>query len=195
MRKSVVLTVALLVALLGAPLAEGRQVAGRAKPVRLSPFVLAGQPPRAPQAGPARTGGGSVSPNYVPPVVEDLGRVRVSLIGLLHNGKQDPGWRFSAGRVRDLLIVVEYRDISAGPHTQRLKLYAPDGALYQQFTTEFEATGQARRGAGWERVETRLLVGGTWITEHGLYGPWRFEVYVDQEQVPTTKQQSFHLAQ
>jgi hypothetical protein len=128
-------------------------------------------------------------------VVEDLGRVRVSLIGLLHNGKQDPGWRFSAGRVRDLLIVVEYRDISAGPHTQRLKLYAPDGALYQQFTTEFEATGQARRGAGWERVETRLLVGGTWITEHGLYGPWRFEVYVDQEQVPTTKQQSFHLAQ
>ena len=79
------------------------------------------------------------------------------------------------------------------------KLFAPDGALYQQFTAEFEATGQPVQGKGqpvsrWERVETRLLVGGTWITEHSLYGPWRFEVYVDQEQVPTTKTQSFHLA-
>jgi hypothetical protein len=136
-----------------------------------------------------------VSPSYEPPLVENLGRVRVSLVGLLHSGRQDSGWRFSGQTLRDLVIVVEYRDLPAGAHTQRLKLYAPDGALYQQFTTEFEATGQSRRGARWERVETRLLVGGTWITEHGLYGPWRFEVYVDQGQVPTTKQQSFHLAQ
>jgi len=199
MGKRVVLTVALLAGLvLGQP-AEARQVAGRADPVRLSPFALAGQPARGPQAGPGRTGGGFVSPGYVPPLVEDLGRVRVSLVGLLHTGKQDSGWRFSGQTLRDLLIVVEYRDLAAGPHTQRLKLFAPDGALYQQFTTEFTTTGQPVRGKGqagsrWERVETRLLVGGTWITEHGLYGPWRFEVYVDQAQVPTTKTQSFHLA-
>jgi len=194
MRKSVVLSVAVLVGLLLGLPAEARQVAGRADPVRLSPFALAGQPARSPQVGPGRTGGGSVSPGYVPPLVENLGHVRVSLVGLLHTGRQDAGWRFSGQTLRDLLIVVEYRDLAAGPHTQRLKLYAPDGALYQQFTTAFQATGQSRRGAGWERVETRLLVGGTWITEHGLYGPWRFEVYVDQAQVPTTKEQSFHLA-
>ena len=194
MGKRVVLTVALLAGLVLGQIAEARQVAGRADPVRLSPFAMAGQPARGPQAGPGRTGGGFVSPGYVPPLVEDLGRVRVSLVGLLHTGRQDPGWRFSGQTLRDLLIVVEYRDLAAGPHTQRLKLFAPDGALYQQFTTEFTTTGQSRRGAGWERVETRLLVGGTWITEHGLYGPWRFEVYVDQAQVPTTKTQSFHLA-
>jgi len=194
MRKSVVLSVAVLVGLLLGLPAEGRQVAGRADPVRLSPFALAGQPARAPQVGTGRTGGGFVSPGYVPPLVEDLGRVRISLVGLLHTGKQDAGWRFSGKTLRDLVIVVEYRNLAAGPHTQRVKLYAPDGALYQQFTTAFQATGQSRRGAGWERVETRLPVGGTWITEHSLYGPWRFEVYVDQAQVPTTKDQSFHLA-
>jgi len=172
--------------------------------VALIAVVLVGPPAEAAQAGPGRTGGGSVVPSsvprsYVPPLVEEYGRVRVSLVGLLHTGKQDPGWRFSGQTLRDLLIVVEYRDLPAGPHTQRLKLFAPDGALYQQFTTAFEATSQPVRGKGqhvsrWERVETRLLVGGTWITEHGLYGPWRFEVYVDQAQVPTTKDQSFHLA-
>ena len=199
MRKSVVLSVAVLVGLLLGLPAEARQVAGRADPVRLSPFARAGQPARGPQVGPGRTGGDFVAPrsvprSYVPPLVDEVGRVRVSLVGLLHTGRQDAGWRFTGQTLRDLLIVVEYRDLAAGPHTQRLKLYAPDGALYQQFTTAFQATGQSRRGAGWERVETRLLVGGTWITEHGLYGPWRFEVYVDQAQVPTTKEQSFHLA-
>jgi hypothetical protein len=179
MRKSVVLSVALLAVLLWSLPVEARQ------------------------AGPGRTsapgGSGSGATGYVPPLVEEYGRVRVSLVGLLHTGKQDPGWRFSGQTLRDLLIVVEYRDLPAGPHTQRLKLFAPDGALYQQFTTAFEATSQPVRGKGqhvsrWERVETRLLVGDTWITEHGLYGPWRFEVYVDQAQVPTTKDQSFHLA-
>jgi len=206
MGKRVVLTGAVLVGLLLGLPAEGRQVAGRADPVRLSPFARAGQPARGPQAASGRTGGDFVAPrsvprSYVPPLVDEVGRVRVSLVGLLHTGKQDPGWRFSGQSLRDLLIVVEYRDLPAGSHTQRLKLYAPDGALYQQFTTAFEATGQpaqgkgqSRRGAGWERVETRLLVGGTWITEHSLYGPWRFELYMDQAQVPTTKDQSFHLA-
>ena len=157
---------------------------------------LAGPPAEAAQAGAGRTGGGSVvpgavSPSYVPPLVQETGRVRVSLVGLLHSGKQDPGWRFSGQTLRDLLIVVEYRDLPAGPHTQRLRLFLPDGALYQQFPTEFEATGQPTRGQGrpaprWESVEVRLPVGGTWITEHALYGTWRFEVYLDNARNPIT---------
>jgi len=171
--------------------------------VALLAISLAGPPAEAAQAGPGRTGGGSVSPSsvprsYVPPVVEEHGRVRVSLVGLLHTGKQDSGWRFSGRTLRDLLIVVEYRDLPAGPHTQRLKLYAPDGALYQQFTTEFAAEpptrGKGHPASRWEPVEVRLPVGGTWITKYSLYGTWRVEVYLDQEQVPATKDQSFHLA-
>ena len=157
--------------------------------------LLAALPAEAAQGGPGRApatrGPGSGTSGYVPPVIHEEGPLRVHFIGLLHTGKQDPGREFSARTLRDLLILVEYRSLSAGPHTQRLKLFLPDGALYQQFTTEFEtppedgARGQSRRGAGWQPVETRLPVGGTWITEHALYGPWRLEVYLDAASHPT----------
>jgi hypothetical protein len=139
---------------------------------------------------PVTRGSGSGTSGYVPPVVEERGVVRVHLVGLLHTGKQESGWRFSGRTLRDLLLVVEYRALAAGAHTQRLKLFAPDGALYQQFTTEFAVNGEPARGQGqraqaWLPVETRLPVGGTWITEHGLYGTWRLEVYLDSASQPT----------
>ncbi len=169
MRRSVVLSVALLAALLWCLPAEAAKAgAGRA---------------------PVTGGTGTGISGYVPPVVEEHGTVRVHLVGLLHDGKQPPGGKhFSTRTLRDLLLVVEYRALPAGPHTQRLKLFAPDGALYQQFTTEFAVplAGGAGRGAhAWRPVETRLPVGGTWITEHSLYGTWRLEVYLDAASHPT----------
>jgi len=153
--------------------------------------LLAALPAEAAKAGAGRTtapgGSGSGASGYVPPVIHEEGPLRVHFIGLLHTGKQDSGWRFSGQTLRDLVIVVEYRDLPAGSHTQRLKLFLPDGALYQQFTTEVQANGQSRRGAGWDPVEVRLPVGGTWITEHALYGTWRFEVYLDQDRQSTAQ--------
>jgi len=170
MRKSRVLSVAVLAALLwGLPAEAAQAGSGRA---------------------PATRGTGTGTSGYVPPLVQETGRVRVSLVGLLHTGKQDPGWRFSGQTLRDLLIVVEYRDLPAGPHTQRLKLFLPDGALYQQFTTEVVSDPPARRTGHstprWEPVEVRLPIGGTWITEHALYGTWRLEVSLDAGQPATT---------
>jgi hypothetical protein len=129
--------------------------------------------------------------------------VRISFEGLLHTGKALPGGaHFSAKALRDLVILVAYRDLAPGHHTQRLRLYAPDGALYQQFATEFEVEGavskpraEAHREHGTAHrdhfgspgivpVETRLPVGGTWITQHSLYGTWRVEVYLDQARTP-----------
>jgi len=162
MRKSIVLSVVLLAVLWSLP-AQGRQ----AGPGRVSPGG----------------GSGSGASGYVPPVVDERAAVRVQLVGLLHTGKERPGRAFSAQTLRDLLLVVEYRHLAAGAHSQRLKLFAPDGALYQQFTTEF-AVGTGRAPA-WLPVETRLPVGGTWITEHSLYGTWRLEVYLDAASQPT----------
>jgi hypothetical protein len=152
----------------------------------------------------AAAGGGATPRAYVPPLAGPEGPVRISFEGLLHTGKALPGGaHFSAAALRDLLILVEYRDLAPGRHTQRLHLYAPDGALYQQFATEFEVEGAGptpRAGAhpahgpahrdpggppGSEQVETRLPVGGTWITQHSLYGTWRVEVYLDQARTPT----------
>ena len=118
------------------------------------------------------------------------------------------GDHFAAKTLRDLLLRVEYQALAPGAHTQRLQLYLPDGALYQQFTTALEAGGGGKPAAeahpahaprapgaqpGTEQVVTRLPVGGTWITQYSLYGTWRVEVYLDQARTPTV-QRTFVLA-
>jgi hypothetical protein len=106
--------------------------------------------------------------------------VQISFEGLLHTGKSLlGGGDFSAAALRDLLITVTYQNLALGSHTQRLNLYAPDGALYQQFATAFAVGGSVAQ------PETRLPVGGTWITQYSLYGTWRVEVYLDQARTPT----------
>jgi len=76
--------------------------------------------------------------------------------------------------LRDLLISVACSDVS-GPHRQRLELYAPDGSLYQRLS-----------GSVAPNTQTLIPVGGTWITEHSLFGDWRVDVYVDRETTPIT---------
>jgi hypothetical protein len=155
-------------------------------------------------AAPAAAGTGATPRGYMPPLAGPEGPVRISFEGLLHTGKALPGGgHFSAAALRDLLILVEYRDLAPGRHTQRLHLYGPDGALYQQFSTAFAVEGAGARpraeappahgtahrdhfgSPGIVPVETRLPVGGTWITQHSLYGTWRVEVYLDQARTPT----------
>ena len=115
----------------------------------------------------------------MPPLAGPEGPVRISFEGLLHTGKSLPGGgHFSAATLQDLLILVEYRDLAPGHHTQRVHLYGPDGALYQQFSTAFAVEGAGARPraeappahgpAHWSRVgapplrqvATRLPVGG-----------------------------------
>ena len=105
------------------------------------------------------------------------GPARVRFVLVQHDGKERRGERFSVARARDLLIVVEWRAL-VGAHTQRLDVHAPDGALYQRFTAPVESLD------GRARVETRLPVGGTWITERALLGRWRVRVFLDDATVP-----------
>ncbi|MEK6562664.1 MAG: hypothetical protein AABZ59_05745, partial [Candidatus Binatota bacterium] len=60
-----------------------------------------------------------------PPGLE-ASEARVHFVGLLHDGRLAGGEAFSGASLRDLLIVVEYRNLS-GPHIQRIELYSPDG--------------------------------------------------------------------
>ncbi len=156
-------------------------------------------------AGLAAAGGGVTPRGYVPPLAGLEGPVRLAFEGLRPTGQALPGGdHFSAKALRDLLILVKYRDLTPGPHTQRLQLYAPDGALYQQFTTAVEGDGTAKGPAeapskqgrtpradsgapGSTQVATRLPVGGTWITQYSLYGTWHVEVYLDQARTPVVQ--------
>jgi hypothetical protein len=98
----------------------------------------------------------------------------LTLTGHLHNGSSQQGDQFSTTSLRDLLISTTYSNVS-GTHKQRLELYAPDGSLYQKLS-----------GAVAPSTQALIPVGGTWITEHSLFGDWRVDVYVDRETTPIT---------
>jgi hypothetical protein len=90
---------------------------------------------------------------------------------------------FWAQTVRELKIIVWWN--VAGTQTQRLELFTPDGALYRRFSVAFDADA-TRSAQGRTAVETRLPVGGTWITEYSLFGAWRVDVYLGAQPTPIT---------
>ena len=96
----------------------------------------------------------------------------LTVTGQLHNGSSLQSDQFSATSLRDLLFSMTYTGVS-GSHRQRLELYAPDGSLYQRLS-----------GAVAPTTQSLLPVGGTWITEHSLFGGWRVDLYLDRETSP-----------
>jgi hypothetical protein len=133
------------------------------------------------------TGGGSDSPMAAagqaggPGAGESAGTqsglsASVTLTGRMHDGRNRQGDEFSTTSLRDLLIAMTYSNVT-GSHRQRIELYAPDGSLYQRLS-----------GAVAPSTQTLIPVGGTWITEHSLFGAWRVDVYVDRETTPIVSQ-------
>ena len=104
----------------------------------------------------------------------------LTITGRLHDGHSLTSSEFSTTTLRDLLFAMTYSSVT-DLHQQRLELYAPDGSLYQRLT-----------GAIALRTQTLVPVGGTWITDHALYGGWRVDVFVDRETSPIVSQ-SFTL--
>ncbi len=100
----------------------------------------------------------------------------LTLTGRLHDGRSQQADEFSTTSLRDLLISLIYTN-AGDLHQQRIELYAPDGSLYQRLT-----------GAMAPRTQTLVPVGGTWITEHSLFGGWRVDVFVDRETSPIVTQ-------
>jgi hypothetical protein len=98
--------------------------------------------------------------------------VTMTVTGQLHNGTSLQAAEFSATTLRDLLVAMTYTNVS-GSHRQRLEFYAPDGSLYQRLS-----------GAVAPSTQTLLPVGGTWITDHALFGGWRVDLYLDRETSP-----------
>jgi hypothetical protein len=123
------------------------------------------QPPISTGTGAPGEAGGS--PASLSSVTAD-----VSFTGLHHDGTQRRGAQFSSAVLRDLLIEVSYQGLR-GSRQQRIEIYAPDGALYQRIS-----------GPAASLTQTRLPVGGTWITAHGLLGTWTTKIFVDGQAAP-----------
>jgi hypothetical protein len=108
----------------------------------------------------------------------------VEFIAVMQDEKLLKQGAFGADFVRDLKIIVWWN--VTGTNTQRLELFTPNGALYKQFTAEFDADATRVQPSGRAPVETRLPVSGTWITEYSLLGAWRVDVYLGSQRTPTT---------
>jgi hypothetical protein len=105
---------------------------------------------------------------------------RLSYAALLKNGRQRVGETFASANVRELWVTATWTD-AEDAHVQRVDLFAPDGSLYQRFTTVF--TG-ARRPVS---VMTRVPVAGSSIIDSGLYGEWCAELFLDDEDAPIAR--------
>jgi hypothetical protein len=92
--------------------------------------------------------------------------------GVLHGGSEQAGEQFSAQSLRDLLISVDHATLAAA--SQRIELSTPQGALYQKFSGTVSPVSQVR-----------VPIGGTWVTEHALFGTWTVRVYLDRDAAPT----------
>jgi Type II secretion system protein C len=123
---------------------------------------------------PAGTPGGSSSAEAGSAAGGPSAQLRIS--GLHHDGVMKQQTQFAAADLRDLHLDVDYVQVS-GAHRQRIELFAPDGSLYQRRFRDVTVTeGQP--------INTRVPVGGTWITDHSLFGNWRVVVYLDTNQTP-----------
>jgi hypothetical protein len=137
----------------------------------LLPPAIALLPPAiasVPAAIPASPGAGGASGTLA----------TVQFVGVGHDGVLMPSGSFSEPTLRDLLIDVTW-NLPGGGHTQRVELFSPDGALYQRFRAPIGTAAP-------QTIETRVPVGGTWMTQHSLFGGWSVVVYLDDDTIPAT---------
>ncbi|MBK8479828.1 MAG: hypothetical protein IPL40_01415 [Proteobacteria bacterium] len=108
--------------------------------------------------------------------------------------------RYGIDSVRELHVYGLWKGVS-GDHIELRKYYSPDGSLYYQKLVAFSTdpahadkpfaptadlphTGTVQLAptnpTGQRVVWDYLPVGGTWITQHGMTGTWRVEVYLDR---------------
>jgi hypothetical protein len=104
------------------------------------------------------------------------GAPRVDLRGVSDDGRAVSGARLAAHDLRALRIRVNWGRV-AEPTIQRIELFTPRGHLYQSFPAEVDQ----------DMMETSVPVGGTLITQYGLYGEWCLELYVEGVRTPLAR--------
>lgn len=112
--------------------------------------------------------------------------------------------RFSATRIVELEFDARLERRTSREHTLRLRVYTPQGFLYQVLTVPPESSGPAlptvpvekdRSGGRSDqkpaRLAARLPVAGTSIMASGLYGRWKVVPYLDDGPRPCGPGRSF----
>jgi hypothetical protein len=95
-------------------------------------------------------------------------------------GACTPATSFSVASLRDLVISVNWENLSAGNHTQMLEVLQPGGGLYQASQGSFLVGGPSQTSLTMTRT---LPVAGTWISQRRLTGEWSVRVSLDGKAV------------
>jgi hypothetical protein len=123
-------------------------------------------------------------------------------------GRRDAS--FSAAEIVDLEFQVLFPREVTGMHQLNLKVYTPQGHLYQNISVPFDAgpfevqeESQYDRGSAGDRrrrptkrysmITERLPVAGTYITNHSMYGRWSVEAYLDKSLKPCCSKLDFEI--
>ena len=83
---------------------------------------------------------------------------------------------FSVASLRDLVISVNWENLSAGNHTQMLEVLQPGGGLYQASQSSFLVGGASQSSLTMTRS---VPVAGTWISQRRMTGEWSVRVSLD----------------
>ncbi|HUO35621.1 MAG TPA: hypothetical protein VMU43_11580 [Candidatus Acidoferrum sp.] len=83
---------------------------------------------------------------------------------------------FSLSTIRDLVIKVDWYNLSAGNHVQRLNILLPEGGVYQMANTAFmvDSGSQAMFSSS-----NPIRMAGSWAAQRQEIGPWTVQVLLD----------------
>ena len=87
-----------------------------------------------------------------------------------------PATSFSVASLRDLVINVNWENLSAGNHTQMVEVLQPGGGLYQASQSSFLVSDASQSSLTTKRA---LPVAGAWISQRRMTGEWSVRVSLD----------------
>jgi len=86
------------------------------------------------------------------------------------------GGSFAVSETRSLNVVIEWQNLSAGTHSQKVSFVLPSGDEYQTYETSFLVADGA---TGPVTMTEELPVEGTWIAQRRLTGMWQVNFSLD----------------
>ena len=92
--------------------------------------------------------------------------------------------KFSAAEIMDIQLQTLVSQKLTGRHSLELKIFTPNGNLYQSMKLQFDADAPlgndgAQRASRYQEVNALLPVAGTSIVSSSMYGKWTVEAFLD----------------
>jgi hypothetical protein len=94
----------------------------------------------------------------------------------------EPNGSFHVSGTRSVNVVIDWQNLTAGAHSQKVSFVLPSGDEYQAFEQSFEV---AEGSLGTVSTSQSLQVAGTWIAQRHLIGMWQVNFFLDGKPMGT----------